>query len=51
MTVRERVLTSRLIQKIDNNESYARRIGLNYVVSIAEECKYNKKPVQKKEKN
>lgn len=29
MTVRERVLASRLIQKIDNNEQYAREIGLD----------------------
>lgn len=33
MTARERVLTSRLIRKIDNNESYARQIGLSCTVS------------------
>ena len=35
MTVRERVLTSRLIQKIDHNENYARQIGLGYKMTMA----------------
>lgn len=30
MIVRERVLASRLIQKIDKNEAYSMRIGLTY---------------------
>ena len=51
MTARERVLASRLIQKIDNNESYARQIGLSYTVSTAGAKNYNSKPIQKKEKN
>lgn len=51
MTARESVLASRLIQKIDNNESYARLIGLSYAVSTAEAKKNNSKPIQKKEKN
>ena len=51
MTARERVLASRLIQKIDNNENYARQIGLSYAVSTAGAKKNNSKPIQKKEKN
>ena len=51
MTARERVLASRLIQKIDNNESYARQIGLSYTVSTAGTKKNNSMPVPKKEKN
>ena len=30
MIVRERVLVSRLIQKIDKHEEYAKQIGLSY---------------------
>ena len=30
MTVRERVLASRLIEKINDNPKYARQIGLSY---------------------
>ena len=48
MTVRERVLASRLIQKIDKNEIYARQIGLSYMVSMVEANKNNNKSVQKK---
>lgn len=51
MMARERVLASRLIQKIDNNESYSRQIGLSYAVSTAGAKNYNSKPIQKKEKN
>ena len=51
MTARERVLASRLIRKIDNNENYARQIGLSYAVLMAGVKKNNSKPVQKKEKN
>ena len=51
MTARECVLASRLIQKIDNNESYARQIGLSYAVSMAGAKKNNSKPIQKKETN
>ena len=36
MTVRERVLTSRLIQKIDTHDSYARQIGLSYKLATRE---------------
>lgn len=39
MTVRERVLTDRLIQKIDKNECYARQIGLSYAVTATGACK------------
>ena len=51
MTARERVLASRLIQKIDNNESYARQICLSYAVPTAGAHKNKSKPIQKKEKN
>ena len=51
MTARERVLASRLTQKIDNNERYSRPLGLSYTVSMAGAKKNNIKPVQKKEKN
>ena len=51
MTARERVLAIRLIQKIDNNEGYARQIGLSYTLSTAGTKKNNSMPVQKKEKN
>ena len=48
VTTRARVLASRLIEKIDNNEGYARQIGLSYaVLSVGTN---NKKSVQKKEK-
>lgn len=50
MTVRERVLASRLIQKIDNNEQYARQIGLSCAVASVGINNSNKKSVQKKEK-
>lgn len=50
MTARERVLASRLIQNIDNNELYARQIGLSCAVSSVGTNKSNKKSVQKKEK-
>lgn len=50
MTARERVLASRLIQKIDNNERYARQIGLSCVVSSVGINNSNKKSVQKIEK-
>lgn len=51
MTARERVLASRLTQKIDNNESYARQLGLSYTASTTRAKKNNIKSVQKKEKN
>lgn len=50
MTARERVLASRLIQKIDNSNSYAIQIGLSYTVTTAGEKKNISKPVQNKEK-
>jgi len=37
MTVRERVLASRLIEKIENNSDYAKQIGLSYMV-VKESC-------------
>ena len=33
MTVRERVLASRLIERIDRNDSFAKRVGLSYTVA------------------
>ena len=36
MTVRERVLVSRLIEKIDNNPEYTRQIGLSYEMTKSE---------------
>ena len=33
MTVRERVLASRLIQKIDSQKDYAKQIGLDYTLT------------------
>lgn len=50
MTTRERVLTSRLIQKIDTNKNYAKQIGLSYTLTIDIAKKNNNTPVQKKEK-
>ena len=46
MTVRERLLASRLVQKIDNNREYANQIGLSYTAVMIGN---NKKPVLKKE--
>ncbi|MBC8574536.1 hypothetical protein [Jingyaoa shaoxingensis] len=51
MKARERVLASRLIQKIDNNERYARQIGLSYAVLSVGTNKNNTKIVEQKEKN
>lgn len=42
MTVRERVLTSRLIQKIDSHSSYAKSIGIDYTVQAGK----NKSSIQ-----
>lgn len=50
MTVRERVLASRLVQKIDNNEQYARQIGLNCAVASVGINGSNKKFVQRNNK-
>ena len=50
MTARERVLASRLIQKIDNNEQYARQIGLSCAVASVGINNSNKKSIQEKEK-
>lgn len=50
MTTRERVLASRLIQKIENNESYAKQIGLSYRMSLAGIEKSDSKPTQQKRK-
>lgn len=49
MTVRERVLTNRLIQKIDSNDSYTRQIGLSYTVSTVEPQKDKKDSSNKRE--
>ena len=45
MTVRERVLTSRLIQKIDSHSSYAKSIGIDYTVTSVQAGK-NKSSIQ-----
>lgn len=50
MTARERVLASRLIQKIDNSENYARQIGLSYEVSSARPHENSNIPNHKREK-
>ena len=50
MTARERVLASRLIQKIDNNESYARQIGLSCTMLSVGTSKNNTKSVEQEEK-
>ncbi len=39
MTVKERVLVSRLIQKIDHQRSYAKSIGIDYTVTSAQTAK------------
>lgn len=53
LTVRERVLASRLMLKIDNHEDYAKRIGLGYKVSMVKrdsnECRIIQKIIQKEE--
>lgn len=49
MTVRERVLMSKLIQKIENNESYAKQIGLSYSVDACGEQKNSCEQIQEKE--
>ena len=50
MTVRERVLISRLIQKIDANDNYAKQIGLYYVASEVISTKSNSESVYQEEK-
>ena len=41
MGIRERVLTSRLIESIDANKTYADQIGLSYTLSAAGEKREN----------
>lgn len=36
MTAQERVIASRLIQKIDTQEKYAEKIGLSYKLGMVE---------------
>lgn len=43
MNIRERVLVSRLVQRIDRNEDYAKRIGLTYFNRKRNETKENQK--------
>ena len=50
MTARERVLASRLIQKIDNNENYAKQIGLSYTMATAGATKATTIPFRNKRK-
>ena len=51
MNAIERVLASRLIHKIDNNERYARQIGLSCAVLSVGTNKNNTKTVEQKENN
>ena len=48
MLVRERVLASRLIKKICNNESYAKQIGLSYNTLSVGTNRINKKTTEQK---
>lgn len=41
MTAKERVLNSRLILKVDRNETYARKVSLRYFVFMADANKDN----------
>ena len=50
MTVRERVLISRLIQKTDANDNYAKQIGLHCVVPEVVSTKSNSESVYQEEK-
>lgn len=50
MTAKERVLANRLIQKIDDNEEYAKQIGLSYVVAAVGDYKDNSMTSRKKER-
>ncbi|MBP3539108.1 MAG: hypothetical protein J6J62_04630 [Oscillospiraceae bacterium] len=50
MTARERVLTSQLIQKLDNNESYARKLGLSCAMLSAGSCKTKEKIFREEER-
>lgn len=46
LTVRERVIASRLIQKVENNDHYAKQIGLSYElrrVKTTESINYEKR--------
>ena len=49
MTVRERVVASRLIERFDEHGEYARRIGLSCVLAAAKTDVIADKAVQKKE--
>lgn len=53
MTVRERVLASRLIQKIDNQSDYAKHIGIGYTIVSAHpsNVKQTKQAVETEKKN
>lgn len=50
VTARERVLTSQLIQKLDNNESYARKLGLSCAMLSAGSCKTKEKIFREEER-
>lgn len=41
MNIRERVLICKLIQRIESNENYAKRIGLTYSNKKRKESKEN----------
>lgn len=48
MTARERVLISRLVEKLDNNKNYARQIGLSYAMATVDShARY--KPMQEQD--
>lgn len=50
MTVRERILAKRLIQKIEHNKSYANQIGLSYVLSAVDTYKKNEEAGNRKKR-
>lgn len=50
MTVRERVLASRLIQKAESNESYAKQIGLSCKIVATEKSTFPEEVVPAEEK-
>lgn len=51
MTVRERVLASRLIERVDCCDSYANQIGLCGTLSKNEKSKSGNTSVENKKKN
>lgn len=50
MTVRERVLASRLIQKAESNGSYAKQIGLSCKIVATEKSAFSQESAPTEEK-